>query len=125
MPVNVIILQIFCIRLLSISWLQNHLLPCPFKYITGVDCPGCGFQRSVIALIQGNLHQSLLLYPAAIPLLMFFSYGIADKYLKLDTPKNIVKKTLFVAIGFVILISYAVKLFRLYESYKGPALAAM
>ncbi|MDB5130365.1 MAG: hypothetical protein JWR02_114, partial [Mucilaginibacter sp.] len=117
--------QIFCSRLLSISWLQNHLLPCPFKYFTGIDCPGCGFQRSVIALIQGNLHQSLQLYPAAIPLLMFFSYGIADKYFKLDTAANIVKKTLFVVIGVVILISYALKLFRLYESYKGSALAAM
>jgi hypothetical protein len=125
MLVNIVPIYLFCSRLLSVGWLQNHLLPCPFKYITGIDCPGCGFQRSVIALVQGNLHQSLQLYPAAIPLLLFFAYGLADKYFKLDTSKNIIKKSLFVAIGFVILISYAVKLVGLYEHYHASALAAM
>jgi hypothetical protein len=125
MLVNIAPIYLFCSRLLSVSWLQNHLLPCPFKYVTGIDCPGCGFQRSVIALVQGNLHQSLQLYPAAIPLLIFFAYGLADKYFKLDTRNHVVKKTLFVAIGFVILISYAAKLFGLYEHYHASALAAM
>ncbi|MDP9047591.1 MAG: DUF2752 domain-containing protein [Bacteroidota bacterium] len=125
MQVNIISIQIFCSRLLSVSWLQDHLLPCPFKYLTGIDCPGCGFQRSVIALIQGNLYKSLQLYPAAIPLMLFFAYGIADKYLKLDTATNVVKKTVFVALGLFILASYSIKLLHLYQSYKVSALAAM
>jgi len=118
-------LQIFCGRLAFVNWLQNHLLPCPFKYLTGIDCPGCGFQRSIIALIQGDLHKSLTLYPAAIPLLLFFTYGFADNYFKLDTPKNAVKKTLFVAVGALILISYGVKLLGFYQIYKASALAAI
>jgi hypothetical protein len=120
-----ILLQIFCSRLAFVNWLQNHLLSCPFKYLTGIDCPGCGFQRSVVALLQGELLKSLTLYPAAIPLLLFFAYGIADNYFKLDTPKNVVKKTLFVAIGALILISYGVKLWGFYQIYKASALAAI
>src|SRR6185312_3674169 len=116
---------VFCSRLASSRWLQNHLLPCPFKYLTGIDCPGCGFQRSVIALIQGNLHKSLQLYPAAIPLLLFFSYGFADSWFNLDTPKHTIKRTLFVVIGALIMISYTVKLLNFYELYKTSALAAM
>lgn len=110
MLLNIISIQLFCSRLLSVSWLQNHLLPCPFKYLTGIDCPGCGFQRSVIALIQGNLHQSLHLYPAAIPLLTFFAYGVADKRFNLDTQKNVLKKTGAVLLGVLILSSYFIKL---------------
>jgi len=115
------ILQIFCSRLIFIDWLQNHLLPCPFKYLTGVDCPGCGFQRSVIQLVQGNFHNSLSLYPATIPLLLFFTYGIADNFFKLDTSKNTIKKTFFIVNGSIILISYGLKLWGLYEHYKMPA----
>jgi hypothetical protein len=108
----------FCSRLIFINWLQNHLLPCPFKYFTGIDCPGCGFQRSVMALIQGNLYKSFALYPAAIPLLLFFAYGLADKFFKLDTSKNIIKKSLFIFIGSIVLVSYSIKLLGLYGHYK-------
>jgi hypothetical protein len=36
----------------------------------GVECPGCGAQRSFWSLIQGNVLESLLMFPALIPLLM-------------------------------------------------------
>ncbi|MDR6942879.1 DUF2752 domain-containing protein [Mucilaginibacter pocheonensis] len=118
---NYITLQLFCSQPGFIHWLQNHLIPCPFKYLTGLDCPGCGFQRSVIALIQGNVHQSFSLYPPAIPLLLFFTYGIADGYLKLDTSKFVVKKTLFIITGSIVLVSYGIKVWGLYTHYKTSA----
>lgn len=32
------------------------LMPrCAFKHITGYDCPGCGFQRALHALLHGNI----------------------------------------------------------------------
>ncbi|WP_426669116.1 DUF2752 domain-containing protein [Mucilaginibacter sp. McL0603] len=89
------------------------MLPCPFKYITGIDCPGCGFQRSVIALIQGDLHKSFLFYPPAIPLLIFFTYGITGSFFNLDTQNHFVKKTGFMIVGTIILVSYCLKLYNL------------
>jgi hypothetical protein len=113
--------QIFCSQPGFIHWLQNHLIPCPFKYFTGIDCPGCGFQRSVIALIQGDFHKSFSLYPPAVPLLLFFAYGTADSYFKLDTKKFVVKKTLFMIVGSIVLISYCIKMYALYRHYSTSA----
>ena len=96
--------------LLFYSWLQDHLLPCPFKYLTGMDCPGCGFQRSLIALSKGDIRQSFALYPPTIPLLLMAAWWLADNFLKLDNQKNIVKKSLFVIVGTIVAVSYIVKL---------------
>ena len=108
---------------LFLSWLRDHLLPCPFKLITGLDCPGCGFQRAVLALMQGNLGESFRLYPPTIPLLLFFVYALADRFLKLDTEKGLIKKSLFIIIGWMVLISYGVKLWHMAHD-NSPALTA-
>ena len=98
-------------------WLKDHLLPCPFKYFTGIDCPGCGFQRSVLALLQGNLLDSFKLYPPTIPLLLAFAYLFADKKFSLDTKDQLVKKTVYMIVGSIILISYSIKMWHLYSHY--------
>lgn len=118
MPRN-LILNMFCSQFVFINWLQNHLLKCPFKYLTGIDCPGCGFQRSVLALLNGDLHESLKLYPSTIPLLLFFTYGVADSLFKLDTSKQIIKKTGAILIGNLILITYVIKMWGLYHHTTG------
>jgi len=107
------------------NWLQNYLLPCPFKYITGIDCPGCGFQRAVIALIKGNFHESFVLYPPTIPLLIFFAFSIADNIFKLDNQKNSFKKSGFLIVGSIILISYGLKIFGIYPYYTASVAAAI
>ena len=104
--------NLFCSHLMFIKWLQNHLIPCPFKKLTGYDCPGCGFQRSVIALLKGNLHDSLLLYPATIPLLITFAFVLLDGKLKFDH-KHYAKKTLYLITGNIILFAYLYKLYNL------------
>jgi hypothetical protein len=107
MPLTFISLKTFC------SWLQGHLLPCPFKYITGIDCPGCGFQRAVILLMQGDIHKSFAVYPPAIPLLIFFSYIVANQFFKINDRKGIIKISLFVIAGTVILVSYGIKILKI------------
>ncbi|MFD0750493.1 DUF2752 domain-containing protein [Mucilaginibacter calamicampi] len=111
---------------LFISWLRDHLLPCPFKYFTGLDCPGCGFQRSVLALMQGNLSESFRLYPATIPLLLFIIYTLADRFFKLDTEKGLLKKSFFVIVGWLVLISYGFKLWHIaYDKSAALAVATI
>lgn len=55
-----------------ISWLEQRELPCLFKKYFHVDCPGCGFQRSIIALLKGNVEESFLLFPTTLALIIFF-----------------------------------------------------
>jgi hypothetical protein len=106
-------LFIFCSLLDTTNWLQNHLLACPFKKLTGVDCPGCGFQRSIIALIKGNISESIHLYPAAIPLLITALFVLLAVKLKVDS-HNMIKKTLYMITGSIIIISYIFKMQQLY-----------
>jgi len=78
-----------------VDWMERNMLTCPSKRWLHVECPGCGLQRSLIALFRGDLHTSLGLYPATIPLVALlwfvalhlrydFRYGaVVIKYLQL------------------------------------------
>jgi len=57
-----------------ILWLEARMKPCSFKEMTGIECPGCGLQRSVIELLKGNLWESIRLYPALIPVMVMFLF---------------------------------------------------
>jgi hypothetical protein len=92
------------------AWLQDHLLPCPFKYLTGIDCPGCGFQRAVLALFRGDISQSIALYPAAIPLIVIILYTLASQFYKLDTTQNTIRKTAYIGVAALIMVSYGLKM---------------
>ena len=100
-----------CSHLSFINWLQDHLIPCPFKALTGIDCPGCGFQRSILALIQGDIAKSIYLYPATILLLATGIFTIANARLNLD-PKKYIRRTLYISTATIIAVAYAVKISR-------------
>lgn len=117
MLINIALIQIFWCRLLFINWLQKHLIPCPFKYLTGIDCPGCGFQRSVLALVQGNLHESIMLYPPAIPLIVFFIYCLADKFYQFDTGAFSLKNKFFALVALIVILNYGFKMWGLFHNY--------
>jgi hypothetical protein len=53
----------------AIDWLENHLLTCPYKAMSGMDCPGCGMQRAFVELMRGNFSESISYHPALIPIL--------------------------------------------------------
>jgi len=51
--------------------MEEYMLPCVSKTIFGIDCLGCGIQRAVFLLFQGEFKASFLLYPALFPLFIF------------------------------------------------------
>lgn len=50
--------------------LFGMMLKCPVKAYTGVDCPGCGFQRSFWVLLQGDVASAWHHYPPMLPFLV-------------------------------------------------------
>jgi hypothetical protein len=49
---------------------------CPFKAITGIDCPGCGMTRAIISLIEGNPGNAFLYNPFSFFLLFILTLSI-------------------------------------------------
>jgi hypothetical protein len=47
----------------AIDWLEKHELQCPSKKLFGMDCPGCGLQRSIIDLFRFDVAGSWRVYP--------------------------------------------------------------
>lgn len=97
-----------------LKWIEDHMLPCAYKSIFGIDCPGCGFQRACIALLKGNLSQSIGFYPAAIPLIITAIVLLIDSRYRFDK-KSIIKKGLYLFTGSIIAISYISKMIVLYH----------
>jgi hypothetical protein len=52
----------------SLSLAEQHLLPCPFKFLTGCDCPTCGTQRSILSLLKGDFLKSWEFNPLGLGL---------------------------------------------------------
>ena len=104
-------MQLVLIANTIIQWLEAHLLSCPFKSHTGIDCPGCGFQRSMIALIQGDISGAFNHYPASIPIaaLLFF----VPAHLKFDFRNGaLLIKIIYVTIAILIVLNYIYKIYN-------------
>lgn len=93
---------------MDLNWLENYLLPCPFKSLTGMDCPGCGLQRSVLALVQGNFSESFHFYPALIPVIITFIFLFLHLKFRFNKGAKVILM-LFIFSASVILGSYILK----------------
>jgi hypothetical protein len=91
------------------NFFEEHLLPCAFKSIFGVDCPICGFQRALLLLVQGDFIGSIKMYSPLLPVLFL----IAMSLIRTIKP-NRVGKTFLSHYGIfvlaVIMINYTIKL---------------
>jgi hypothetical protein len=51
--------------------LEKYMFPCLSKTLFGVECLGCGFQRSFLLLLNGEFAASFEMYPALFSTLLF------------------------------------------------------
>ncbi len=104
---NIKILSVLCLNLIKTD---IFLMPCPIKYVTGIDCPGCGFQRSILALLTGNFKESFLMYPATIPFAVSIFLASLSSFLKIPVDAKVLKAMYFIT-GGIIFINYLYKFF--------------
>lgn len=55
---------------------------CPFRVFLHVDCPGCGLTRATIALLKGDIAESLHLNYTCILWLITIALFLIDRYIK-------------------------------------------
>lgn len=73
--------------------LEKYMFPCLSKTLFGIECLGCGFQRSLVMLLQGDFSGSFKMYPALLTTFLFL--GILGLNF-IDTNRNY-KKSLMVS----------------------------
>lgn len=88
--------------------IKDYMLPCFSKQIYGIDCPGCGLQRSVAFLFQGDFVAAWDMYPAIftiIPLLVLYT---ANFFFTIKYINKIILMLVLASVG-LILTNYILK----------------
>jgi hypothetical protein len=88
--------------------LKDYMLPCFSKQLFGVECPGCGIQRAVLLLFQGEFLAAFKMYPAIYPILALFGFLLADQFFKIKYANKIVV-SLMISSVLLILINFFLK----------------
>ncbi len=94
-----------------IEWLEKHMIQCPVKQTTGLNCPGCGMQRAIVELLKGNIIESIYSYPALIPLISMFTYLILHIIFNFKNGAKILK-IFFIINTIVISLNYIISIIK-------------
>ncbi len=94
--------------------MEEYLFPCLNKQVFGIDCYGCGGQRSVLLLMKGDFYGALLLFPAIYPILILFGFVIFNFFYKFQYDYYI-KTALILFTAAVLAISYMIKIFYIFN----------
>ncbi len=92
-----------------IIWLENNQSTCNYKKHFGVRCPGCGMQTSILELMRGNIWESILIYPALIPIIITVIFSLIQVIFKLEKGAKILFALLIFDI-LLVLINFLIKL---------------
>lgn len=85
------------------------MLPCLSKKLFGIDCFGCGIQRAVVLLFQGEFEAAFYMYPAIYSMLLFFLF-IGINFLDKSRNYHKIIMTLGVITAIMMVTSYFYKL---------------
>lgn len=88
--------------------MESNMLPCLNKQILGVECPGCGIQRSISFLFEGDFIAAFETYPAIYTLILFFGVVLFNSFYKIKYANTLII-SLAIATVFLILINYILK----------------
>ena len=88
---------------------EVNLLPCLNKQLLGVDCPGCGLQRSVLLLFDGDFSGAFYMFPALYPMMLLLLFLLMDQFIKIKYA-NLISITLMISTVALILTNFLYKL---------------
>jgi hypothetical protein len=92
-----------------IEFLEKNMFDCFWVKNFNVECLGCGFQRSLIFLLEGNFKSSLITYPALIPILILILYLILHLVFKFTNGHRWIIFMFIITVS-IMTINYIIKL---------------
>ena len=82
----------------------NYYPPCPFYYLTGYYCPGCGSLRGMHQLLHGHIIKALDYNPLMVLSIPFIIYLVFSQYdIKLKG-KKLIKRVYFSYTFYTVLL---------------------
>ena len=92
-----------------LTQIENYMLPCLNKKFFGVECFGCGFQRSILLLLKGDFAEAFKIYPAIYTLILFGAFVLLNIKFKFKNGRKITL-TLAIINLLIIVISYFIRM---------------
>ena len=96
---------------LVLLWMlqEKMMLPCLSKQILGIECPGCGLQRSIAYLLKGDFVESFHMYPALFPMIALFGFLALNRFVTFRRANTIVSVLAGLTV-IAILTNYTLKI---------------
>lgn len=90
--------------------MEEYMIPCFSKSLFGVECLGCGTQRSLLLLFQGEFIAAFKMFPAIYTTLFFFGFLFLHL---IDKSRNYSKIVISLAItnAIIMIVAYYFKHF--------------
>lgn len=92
---------------------SDYLIHCPFKYLTGLDCPGCGSQRAIHALLHGDFSKAFIFNPLLIFSIPYLAVGILFEWFSFKYRYPKIRNLLFGKNAILIVASIIISFFIL------------
>jgi hypothetical protein len=90
--------------------LEDYMLPCINKTLFGVDCMGCGMQRSVALLLHGDFIAAFYMYPAIYSLLLLLAIAGINIFKKIKYFNKIITILAIITVATIV-INFLIKTF--------------
>ena len=91
-----------------IHFLERNMMSCSWKEV-GVECMGCGMQRALILILQGDFVEAFKMYPPIYTIILMIIFLIAHIKYNFKNGHNIVLG-LFILNLIIILANYFIKI---------------
>ncbi|MCF8714590.1 DUF2752 domain-containing protein [Joostella atrarenae] len=94
---------------LLLTNIEDYMLPCLNKKLLGIECLGCGMQRSVLLIFKGEFLAAFKMYPAIYPLIAFITFLALSAFINIKYIGKI-KAGLAILTISTIIINYLIKI---------------
>ena len=88
---------------------EDYMIPCLNKKLFGFECLGCGLQRSVALLFQGEFVAAFKMYPAIYTLIPLFILVGINIFYKFKNDSKIINVLAILSVT-IIITNYIIKL---------------
>ncbi|MDX1327365.1 MAG: DUF2752 domain-containing protein [Arenibacter sp.] len=88
------------------------MLPCLNKQIFGIDCPGCGIQRAISFILNGDFVAAFYMFPAIYTIILLIAFLGLSLFIDIKNSFKIKLYLLYLNAG-IIIVSYILKMLQI------------